>query len=86
MKKNNTNNVEILNEYITVVKYLREKNKDVYKFWIKGIRNINIRYDMILNRFVFTGFEFPDGNDSPCFSCVEETCIIRKFVTQRYGV
>ena len=87
MAKNNNNNAEMLNEFVEVLKFIRTTRQFTYDAFVEGAISIVVEYDLMLGRFIFTGYynKSIDRNIN-CVSCTSISCAVHKFIEDRYPI
>lgn len=85
MGKRQSNNTEVLNEFVEALKFTRKNSPYRYKDIVKGASTLIIKYNSTLGRFIFKGYydEFTNMEIS-CINCTSVECIVRKFIKDRY--
>lgn len=87
MAKNNTNNVEILNEFVEALKFVRTKRPYTYVGFVEGSTSLVVEYSSTLGRFVFTGYYNRNVNRKVnCMNCAGVYCEVHKYIENRYLV
>ena len=87
MEKNNINNVEILNEFVEALKFVRTKRPYTYERFVGGSYSLVVEYSSMLGRFIFTGYHNHSiDHKVNCLNCTSIYCEVHKYIENRYLV